>query len=46
MKKDKNPPIVIEVGVYWYKDDDGNIVYDTEEMQREFDEKLKKLEEE
>jgi hypothetical protein len=35
----------IEVGVYYYLDDAGNKVYDTEEMQREFETKLKDLSE-
>jgi len=35
----------IEVGVYYYLDDEGKKVYDTEEMQREFEAELKKLSE-
>ena len=34
----------INVGVYYYIDDEGNKVYDVEEMQREFETKLKDLE--
>ena len=33
----------IEVGVYYYIDDEGNKVYDEEEMQRELEIKLKEL---
>lgn len=33
----------IEVGVYYYLDDEGNKVYDFEEMMREFEEDLKRL---
>lgn len=35
----------IEVGVYYYIDDEGKKVYDMEEMQREFEAELKKLSE-
>jgi hypothetical protein len=35
----------IQVGVYYYIDDEGKKVYDTEEMQREFETKLKDLSE-
>ena len=44
-KMDNNnlPPETIEVGVYWYEDEDGKIVFDVEEMQREFEWKLKKI---
>jgi len=34
----------INVGVYYYIDDEGNKVYDVEEMKREFETKLKDLE--
>lgn len=34
----------VEVGVYYYQDEDGKKVYDTEEMEREFQEKISKLE--
>lgn len=44
MENEKMPPQTIEIGVYWYKDDDGKIVFDTEEMQREFEQKIKELE--
>lgn len=33
----------IQVGVYYYLDEKGNRVYDEEEMQREFDTKIKDL---
>lgn len=33
----------IQVGVYYYLDEEGNRVYDEEEMQREFDTKVKDL---
>lgn len=33
----------IQVGVYYYIDDEGNRVYDEEEMQREFESKIKEL---
>lgn len=33
----------IEVGVYYYIDDEGNRVYDEEEMQRELEFKMKEL---
>jgi hypothetical protein len=36
-------PLTIEVGVYYYISDDNKIVYDTEEMVREFENKLKEL---
>jgi hypothetical protein len=32
---------IIEVGVYYYKDENGNNVYDIEEMEREFYDKIK-----
>lgn len=34
----------VEIGVYYYKDEDGKKVYDTEEMIREFQEKISKFE--
>ncbi|MEY4572158.1 MAG: hypothetical protein RLZ10_1384 [Bacteroidota bacterium] len=43
MKEEKSPPLLIEIGVYWYKDEEGNCVFDTEEMQKEFEEKLDEL---
>jgi len=36
-------PLTIEVEVYYYIDDDNKIVYDEEEMTREFENKLKEL---
>lgn len=43
-KKDSTlPPVTIEVGVYWYESEDGKIVFDEEEMQKEFEFKLKKI---
>ncbi len=41
--KDDFTENVIEVGVYYYIDDDNKKVYDTEEMTREFQEKLNDL---
>lgn len=35
----------IEVGIYYYVDEDGKKVYDTEEMMREFEQKLSELDE-
>jgi hypothetical protein len=43
MENEKMPPQTIEIGVYWYKDDDGKIVFDTEEMQRELEQKIKDI---
>jgi len=37
-------PEKIEIGVYYFLDEDGKPVFDVEEMQREFDEKVKDLE--
>lgn len=37
------PEQTIQVGVYYYLDEEGNKVYDEEEMQREFDTKIKDL---
>ena len=34
---------VIQVGVYYYLDEEGNKVYDVEEMMREFEAELKIL---
>ena len=45
-KKDSLPPKTIKVGVYYYKDEEGNMVFDTEEMQKEFEFKLKEIEKE
>jgi len=36
-------PLTIEVGVYYYIDENNKIVYDEEEMTREFENKLKEL---
>ena len=33
----------LEIPIYYYKDDDGNKVYDTESMRDEFDDKINKL---
>lgn len=41
--KEKDIPTKIEVGVYWYKDDDGKIQFDFEEMADEFEMKLSEL---
>jgi len=43
MDNNNLPPETIEIGVYWYEDEDGKIVFDVEEMQREFEWKLKKI---
>ena len=39
----KGIPNSIEIGVYFYIDEEGRPVFDEEEMQREFDEKVKNL---
>ena len=39
----KNIPTKIEVGVYWYEDEDGKIHFDFEEMADEFENKLSEL---
>ena len=44
MENEKMPPQKIEIGVYWYKDDDGKIIFDTEEMRRELEQKIQELE--
>jgi len=36
-------PSEISVGVYFFIDDEGNMIFDEEEMQREFEEKIKKI---
>ena len=41
--KDDFKENAIEVGIYYYIDDDGKKVYDTEEMTREFETKLNQL---
>lgn len=33
----------IVVGVYWYEDDNGERVYDFEEMRNEFERKLREI---
>lgn len=43
MEWSNNPPTKIEVDVYYYKDDEGNRIYDEEEMQRDFEARLKQL---
>lgn len=43
MKKEKTPPQSIEIGVYWYEDDDGNIIFDEEEMRKEFENRLMEI---
>lgn len=41
---EKDIPTKIEVGVYWYKDDDtGEIQFDFEEMADEFEQRLSEL---
>lgn len=39
----KNIPTKIEIGVYWYEDENGVIHYDFEEMADEFEQELSKL---
>lgn len=46
MEKEKFPPVSIVVGVYWYEDDDGSIVFDEEEMLREYEDKVNELKKE
>ena len=41
--KDDFTQKTIDVGIYYYIDDDGKKVYDTEEMTNEFETKLNKL---
>jgi len=42
--KEENIPTKIEVGVYWYKDEEtGEIHFDFEEMANEFELKLSEL---
>jgi hypothetical protein len=42
--KEKDIPTKIEVGVYWYKDDEtGLIHFDFEEMADEFEQRLSEL---
>lgn len=36
----EKPPLQIEVGVYYYEDENGIPVFDEEEMRREFENKL------
>lgn len=44
--KEEDIPVKIEVGVYWYKDEEtGEIHFDFEEMADEFEMKLSKLDE-
>ena len=33
----------LEIGIYYYKDEDGNKVYDYEEMANEFEDKISEL---
>ena len=44
--KSREIPTTIDVGVYYYMDEDGKPVFDLEEMQREFETKLEKLQSE
>jgi len=41
--KKELPPVNITIGVYWYEDDDGSIVFDEEEMRKEFETKLEAI---
>jgi hypothetical protein len=43
MANEKNIPTKIEVGVYWYEDEDGKIHFDFEEMADEFEQRLSEL---
>lgn len=43
MENEKMPPQLIQIGVYWYKDDDGNFIFDEEEMRNEFETKLEEI---
>lgn len=43
-KADKVPD-TIEIGVYWYEDDNGKLVFDTECMYEELDSRLEELKE-
>ena len=44
MENEKMPPQKIEIGVYWYKDEEtGKIEFDFEEMANEFEQKLSEL---
>jgi hypothetical protein len=36
-------PTKIEIGVYWYQDENGKVHYDFEEMANEFEDKLSQL---
>jgi hypothetical protein len=42
-KAEKEIPQTIEIGVYYYINEDGEPVFDEEEMQRELEEKIKNL---
>ena len=44
MSKLKQIPKTIEVGVYWYEDDNGVIQFDYDEMLNEFETKFSDLE--
>lgn len=45
-KADKNKiPETLEIGVYWYEDDDGTIHFDAECMYEELDSRLEELKE-
>lgn len=41
--KENQIPTKIEIGVYWYQDENGKIHYDFEEMANEFEDKLSQL---
>lgn len=39
--KEQDIPVIMELGVYWYVDEDTKeVVFDTDEMSREFADKL------
>ena len=41
--KENQIPTKIEIGVYWYQDENGKVHYDFEEMANEFEDKLSQL---
>ena len=43
MDKQKQIPKTIEIEVYWYEDDNGEIQFDIDEMANEFENKLNEL---
>ena len=39
-KEKELPPTKVEIGVYWYEDENGKIVFDIEEMENELKTKI------